>query len=192
MAVNKNPPIILDPSMDDGHRLTFINQNFHSLADSLDPFTLSDGSNDRLLIGKDSVGNYVVKVSQAGFDAFDATDAQLVFNSSQDIFKIVGTGSTTFDITGTTQNISIAHGLSFTPIVFATVDASFSGVSQGLTPAPSLVLATNSSVGGNYIISAFCQIRGSDATNIKFFVGVLTGIRYNGTINYYILQETAN
>lgn len=108
-----------------------------------------------------------------------------------DVFKIISKGSTTFDVTGTTANILVPHGLDYAPIVFATVDASFNTVAQGLTPAPSLVLGTNSSVGNNYVVSAFCQIRGSDTTNIKFFVGVLTGIRYNGTIYYYILQESA-
>lgn len=35
MAIQPNPPIQLSPDMDEGHKTTFINQNFQSIADFL-------------------------------------------------------------------------------------------------------------------------------------------------------------
>lgn len=126
MAVNTNPPTDLDPTMDEGHKLAFINQNFHSIADNLNPFRLSDGSNDILLLGKDSTGNYVLKIANAGFNAFDATDANLAFSSLRKTLQIASSGTailpSTVIGTGTfaTQTVTVNYTtLASNPIVLA-------------------------------------------------------------------------
>lgn len=198
MAVNSNPPIDLDPSMDEGHKLTFINQNFHSLADSLNPYRLSDGSNDRLLIGKDSTGSYVVKVSKAGFNAFDTADANLVFNSGQNVFKIVSSGTLTipgFTVTSggagvyaqNSSAISTAHGLGIIPMVTAVLN-----ISPNFYPLP-YVSATPGGGATALWLQIYCW---SDSTTLHFgqsamSVGLTVAIPA-APIKYYLLQETAN
>lgn len=51
--------------------------------------TFSDGSNQRLLIGPDSTHADVIKISKPGYDASTAADANLIFNSGQNLFKIL-------------------------------------------------------------------------------------------------------
>lgn len=46
----------------------------------------------RVLIGKGADGFYGLKVSKPTFDVYTAEDDELVFNSSQNVFKIVQTG----------------------------------------------------------------------------------------------------
>lgn len=149
MAVNNNPPISLDPSMDDGHRLTFINQNFHSLADSLSPFTLSDGNSDVLLLGKDSTGAYVLKIADTGFNAFDAADANLAFSSSRKTLQIVAQGTTSIaavsigaaGITSRTATVSYSNTGS-SPIVLAYISGGTTSLTGGLWAGFSLVGVT--------------------------------------------------
>lgn len=50
----------------------------------------SDGTNTRLSIASDGT----IKISKVGFDANTTGDANLIFNSSQNMFKIVATGTT--------------------------------------------------------------------------------------------------
>lgn len=187
--------------MDSGHQLAFINQNFHSLADSLNPFTLSDGSNDRLLIGKDSNGNYVVKVSKPAFDAFDATDSNLIFNSNQDIFKIVSAGITTVPAAtasynnsqnSTTTSVVVTHNLGFIPVVVA-----INSSAGNYFSLPQSSLNNTSSTIGCWLHSSYYWT--TTNTTLKFFntVTVSNTGTGNGTsssidVKYFLLQETAN
>jgi len=56
----------------------------------------NDGTNNIGLFGFDSSGNMVVKVARPGFNADTATDSQLIFNSSQNTFKIAMSGTVAF------------------------------------------------------------------------------------------------
>lgn len=87
------PPINLDPTQEPTQQIAFINQNFQNLASSLNPFQISDGSNNLILLGKDSAGNYVLKIANAGFNAYDAADSNLAFNSSRKSLQIVASGT---------------------------------------------------------------------------------------------------
>lgn len=48
MAVNPNPPITIDPSVNDNQKWAFVNQNFQSLADTLQ-------KNSSLIVGSGTV-----------------------------------------------------------------------------------------------------------------------------------------
>lgn len=64
----KQPPIQLHPDMSDADKAAFINQNFNSLADSLNTYVVSDGSNDRIILGKLPNGEYGLVISKSGYD----------------------------------------------------------------------------------------------------------------------------
>jgi hypothetical protein len=66
--------------------------------------SVNTGTLDTMFAGRDSSGRTVVKIAKDGFDAKTATDDQLIFNSSQNIFKIVKKD------TGTIPAFSIAAG----------------------------------------------------------------------------------
>jgi hypothetical protein len=210
MAVNSNPPIQLDPSMDDGHKTTFINQNFQSLANSLSPFIISDGTGNSLQLGKQSDGSYSLKffdtssglgtaefksgsfkVAKSGFEVSTTGNANLIFNSSQNVFKIVATGTTSLTkaINSSGATATIAHGLSFTPGVMSYVDDS--GL---LYPMPHLVVVDDGTatlkIGRKIAVTV-------DATNLYFTITTAgTGTYYSTAVSYnfryYLLQETAN
>lgn len=194
MAVNSQPPVTLDPSQDNGHQLAFINQNFQAIANSLNPFILSDGSNGRLLLGKDSTGNYVLKISAAGFDAFNAANANLLFNSDQNTFKIVQTGTSTVTVPGpSTAGIRISavisHNLGYVPAVFTYVSTppGFGGAT-GSTPTP---WTSYSNSGTLEFIADYYAVT---ATTIQFYTQV-TNVNPTGwdgvwSFKYYLLQET--
>lgn len=98
MAVNTSPPVQLQNGTDQSQKDAFINENFRALVDSLNPFQISDGNTNILSIGQDSTGKYSMKVAKTGFDAYNATDDQLVFNSNQNNLKVLATGTAFFTV----------------------------------------------------------------------------------------------
>jgi len=103
--------------------------------------TWYDGSNSRILQGKLPDGSYGMWVSKPGTDVSSANTSQLIFNSNQDIFKIVKKTTTSVPSFTTTYNgsntsggtlLTIAHGLSFTPIVDIYVQAQLWNLSSSL------------------------------------------------------------
>lgn len=188
MAVNNQPPITLDPSQDQGHQLTFINQNFQQLANSLNPYQLSDGSNNILSIGKDSTGAYSVKIAKPGFNAYDAVNSNLVFNSSQNVFKIVQSGTVTLPGTtaGTTGTVAYNHNLGYYPIVLAYM--AFAGSYLTL---PYINLITSGANDGKV---ASIIHWATDTSTVTFYwdVATFTSNTSSVSIKLYLLQESAN
>jgi len=61
---------------------------------------------------------YGIAVSVAGKNTSSSEPRDFVLNSQYDTFKIVATGSGTLSVNaGSTNSVSIAHGLSFVPLV---------------------------------------------------------------------------
>lgn len=158
----------------------------------------NDGTNNIGLFGFDDAGNMVVKVAKPGFDANNATDEELIFNSAQDVFKIVQTGNSTSPsvavntgganyatFVGTT--VVIPHGLSFIPVPIGVFD------NGGLyIPLPFTDIWQNSSSG----YTQFTIDVSADATNVYISAKAFA---YNTTasvsalpVKYYLLQQTAN
>lgn len=156
-------------------------------------------------------------VSKSGIDVTQANDSQLIFNSSQDIFKIVAKGSINIPAftTGTGginySAISVPHNQLFTPIVnvFARgsiLDSSLSLVASSYIPLP-IYISGGTGRGGIIGSYYFLSIGGTfyscsivfavDATNIYFEAACNTSTGSADTIlsipiSYYIMQETAN
>lgn len=121
-------------------------------------------------------------VAQQGVDVRQATDAQMIFNSNNDIFKIVLSGTATLSVmNGDTQgNATVAHNLGYAPVYLA-----YLGGTQIIQlPAFSFFAG----VGISVIWAATV-----DANNIYFevanFMGTFTATTWD--IKYYLLQETA-
>lgn len=150
-----------------------------------------------------SDGTTALKVAKPGFEVSTATNSQLVFNSNQDIFKIVGTGTgvaptVTTGADGTNTYSGFAtnpypHGLGFTPAIIAYYLQSAN--SYVLMPY-SEVVSASAPQGG--IISSIYRTT-VDSNNVYIFHYVVTyspgigsGTYPGASVKYYLLQETAN
>lgn len=167
-----------------------INNNFRALNNEQVTKLYNDASGiPNILIGLDSTGNSRIKVASAGINVTTATDDQLLFNSAQDVFKIVKIMS--FSIiqpAATSTSYSKPHGLSFIPAVMG-----FLAAGGGLfRPLPTHTSVTSDTV--NHVIQfatwVDCQ---ADATNVTItFRNSLATDVGNYNFKIYVLQETAN
>lgn len=140
----------------------------------------------------------IVRIAKDGFDQSTATNDQLIFNSDQNVFKIVASGNATLAsasintaganyASGTSQTASIPHGLSYTPAILA-----YWATANTYSALPRTVQGANTSAGyAIYYISASV-----DSTNVLFSVAPF-GYNISDTfpaltLKYYLLQETAN
>lgn len=156
----------------------------------------NDGTNNVGLFGFDDAGDMVVKVAQAGFDANSATDAQLIFNSQQDVFKITKKIPLTLNFTRSSSTFasyvaSAAHGLTYTPNY--TYDLLLDGGISAIPPS--------SKFSGSYVFSAnvagvftpfgqaYCTV---DATNVYFQIDIssVASGAYNNSCVIYLEQES--
>lgn len=137
--------------------------------------TINDASNNHVaLAGKDSTGTVVFKVAKPGFNAITATNDQLIFNSSQNMFKIVKAGTITVVVSGGTGTTVVPHGLGYA----SAYDAYLTGLAGGaIFKMPYYGSVT--SLGVFYV----------DTTNITASVTAADGTY---TVKYYLMQETAN
>lgn len=163
-------------------------------------FAVNDGKNDTMFAGQDDTGTTVVKVAKTGFDVKTATSSQLIFNSSQDTFKIVDivTIPLTFTLNvsaGSFGLISVPHNLSFTPAynAYITIDPFLAS----LTDVGTVNISNPFTIFGLTGTTMLPEVYGSvtvDATNINF--EILTRQVGSATLvnsaKVYLLQETAN
>lgn len=130
-----------------------------------------------------------LKVAQDGEDVLTADDANLIFNSQQNTFKIAQSG--TIDVTGTLNQGTFAtvnHNLGYVPMVIASAHSpNFPGTNAAMLPY------IETPYSSTYYVVA--QIANTTSTYVSF--GVYLGTSPSGhagtwTIKYYLLQETAN
>jgi hypothetical protein len=154
-----------------------------------------DTGTRRVLLGRGKNGFYGLKVSQPGVDVYDAEDNQLVFNSQQNVFKIVASDTTTIGSDGSTVTTrEIEHGLTFTPIPLAFLnDVTITDVGANLSlPFPTFENLNIDTV--NDVIQDRSRLFVS-ANATKLFITLLnaTGSPIADLdVKYYLLQETAN
>lgn len=183
----------------------------------------NDGTTPITLYGyNQALNKWGFFVTKPGVDVTTNTDlSQFIFNSSQDILKVVAKGTTTIPSFGVGSGqinyaqLTIAHGLSFTPLVNIYAKGNILNASLGLiassyiplpftppggTGAGTTVAALNSyyfpavSSGNSYALG---MTYGIDATNIYINVGsTVTSAATADTIaaipiTYFLLQETA-
>ena len=154
----------------------------------------------RVLLGKGSNGFNGLKVSQTGKDVTTATDSELVFNSDQNVFKIVDSGTIiTTQFTTTNPGAgsfkaessivgTYTHNLGYVPVVIA-----FMGDSSSYSMLP-FTDYTNS--GGSQAWWWTMSVQ-ANTTTIQVTVDVMSygagiAIASDYSIKFYLLQETAN
>ena len=143
----------------------------------------------------------ILRIAKEEKDALTGADSDLIFNSEQNVFKIVRTGQFRTSLTYTTPSpgagnfgtqtfiaATIPHGLGYIPAVIGFLNPS----SQIYQPLPFTDYLTTGS-------SAYWQTWNisTDATNVT--ISLVTMV-YGGSyfvspgvnFNYYLLQETAN
>jgi|SRR6266850_2519461 len=159
-----------------------------------DQIIVHDGMNFKALFGRDGNGDYVVKIAKDGFNVLVANNSQLIFNSANNVFKIMATDVVDLG-TSSPGNpatvVDVAHGLSGTPlaIAFGTVtDATFG---TRTVPLPHYTMTGTSGISNAVRVIGAYVIMETNGTNIRF---TLSGnaITTSATVRYYILQETAN
>lgn len=147
-----------------------------------------DAGTRRVLLGKGADDFYGLKVSQEDVDVYSAADNELVFNSNQNVFKVVaqGTTSVTYTANDTVYTSVVPHGQSNIPIVNAYFANSGARVS-----IPYYILGAGG--GGGYFIAAGIWAA-VDATNITFVFanGNVLPLPGVADFKYYIMVESAN
>lgn len=150
------------------------------------------------LFGKYPDGEIALKVAKSGDDVTTATDAELIFNSQQNTFKIARVVDGVFTVPAVTgvpnafafasNTNTIPHGLGYAPVPFGTF---FDGSTYIQLPDTRLdFTASNSPSWYQYRVRV-------DATNIYLDSFVMTyNLTVTGPTNYaakiYLLQETVN
>lgn len=161
----------------------------------------------QIILGRQSNGVYGMKVAPAGVNVLNAPDDQLIFNSSQNIFKIVDSGIRSGFTTDASPDLSITvnHGMNDVPgiIAFAqppsnslwsplTVFPTFSG---GYVPIPLYIYSQTTIAGSDASIVVFSITYEVNSTNLilRAHQGVtgLPNSTFPVSFRYYILQETA-
>ncbi len=169
-------------------------------------------------IGLDSSGTQLwgLKVAKPGVDVTTATDSQLVFNSQQNVFKIVKEGtvpiliSYVHDVSRPDLAYSygtVQHSLGFTPLVvasFAEVTASggpFAGAPLPFMNFTALSFLIPDGVGGTTTqvipaINYLGHVYDVNSVQVSFEIGVAQSLSiWNNqtvTVKYWLLQESAD
>lgn len=184
-------PIQLTPNMDTATMVSAINNVNRQIEGENRTKVIRDESGvDRVILGRWPDGKYGIKVSKEGVDVMNATPDQLVFNSSNNLFKIVETGTATVTAPGSTGSsayTSVTHEVGKNPTVMAFVSFSPTGTAFPMPYHGMEVIGTNAGRVNNEI--SF-EVVGGDT--ITFYWRRLAG-GGSGTayIRYYIVEETS-
>jgi hypothetical protein len=166
---------------------------------------VEDSNEPRVMMGNHATFGEGFYVSKDGTNVKTNTNpANLIFNSSQNAFKIVSAATVSHTLTNAanvvsagTQTKSIAHGLSFIPafLVYVTTNAGYiDGTLLFMLPEMS-VLPAGHALGGGTIFSKFYATVDATSLNINYFHRVNTDYSPSVptfTVRYYLLQESAS
>lgn len=146
--------------------------------------------------GKFADGTIALKVAKSGIEVSSATNDQLIFNSSQDVFKIVGKYTASFSFTTsageTTASATITHNLGYVPTRMSFLTGSLLYTSPTNAPLPYVIPGSATATGLN-MVCVVADVQ-ADTSTIGYSVSIFAGSgqAISGTITAYILQETAN
>lgn len=163
-----------------------------------------DTGTRRVLMGKGKDGFYGFKVSEDGVDVYEAANDELIFNSSQNVFKIVATGTIevsaytlaageTNTYSGGTQAFDV-HGLGYSPAVIAYIYENDVPSIHNLMP---LTRMNGGGTGGGYSMTDFRIYTDTQQVRVVASTWAYGGYNFSGitinahTVKYYLLQESA-
>lgn len=162
-----------------------------------------ENGTNRIIEGRYPDGTYGMRVSKPGKDVLTSTGTDLVFDSNNNLFNIVKSGTTTLTLpvcqngSSVDTSISVSHTLGYAPLVIAfayvpssqasQTDVHFFGKAQVDTGNPS-----GSDIPIVYVLNEKIQV---SQNSINFYIKETnaTGfaqpaLTYN--IKYYLLTET--
>lgn len=150
-----------------------------------------DTGERRVLLGKGANGFYGLRVSKPGEDVYTAADNELIFNSDQNIFKIVSEVNLSITASANTNNTTTyAHGLGYTPAVIGFLNAGLVGGAR--TPLPTWTSLTRDDANHQIVFRTWINAE-VDGTNLYIdFFNSTAGTIGPLTVTLYLLQETAN
>lgn len=156
-----------------------------------------DGDNLARLLVLANGNDFVMKVAAEGSDVLTAPDSELIFNSNNNLFKIVDSDIASFAVgslnAGDETTHTVAHGQTGIPAIIAFVNgtgSSFLTANRHYSVPTTIPV----SVGGVYQAGIVYRFE-VDSTNIYFKVSNYTSlspVTNIGTANfkYFVLQET--
>lgn len=161
---------------------------------------VNDNSFNRVAFGRIGTGvnDWGMKVSKPGIAVDTATNDQLIFNSSQNVFKIVSSGTLTSpsltvanpgaQYGSGTASAAVTHNLGYIPAVLAYISQA----------GQYYALPFNFSWGGGTSTGQRWAMMSATVDSSTFYVSLdvtcynTSWTNANFSIKYYLLQETAN
>lgn len=137
-----------------------------------------------------AANKFGLKVADDGVDVLTATDDQLIFNSEQNVFKILATDTSTFSIPATTTGSQLISNLQpdFIPIPWVFLTDASSGT---YVPLPHILSAGISGV--TVTIGCYCYAQYVEGAGLYIqYINATASILGPFTFRWYLLQETAS
>lgn len=159
-------------------------------------FGVSKNNIQQVLMGLQPTFGEGFYVTKDGIDVSKTTSANdFIFNSNQNIFKIVKTDIVTIaPFSSTVSTLSVPHGLNFAPIPLAfLIGVSVSGpITHANLPLPTFINADVGSTTPGVVSFGSWLYCASDTINVYFQCLNATGVS-PGTfqVRYYLLQNTS-
>lgn len=166
-----------------------------------------DSGTRRVLLGKGANGFYGLKVSPEGTDVYTAADDELIFNSDQNVFKIVETGTATVPlismgagVSNASQSVTVTHNLGYTPICIAyAVDRDGKLIQLPLLNGRRYINLEAVLPGAGIVMAPYSVAQAEVTTTTVVFSNYAANSNMGSgstvsalNIKYYLLQETAS
>lgn len=158
-----------------------------------DQIIIHDGANNKAIFGRDAYGEYVVMVAKDGFDVLTTDYENLIFNSGNNLFKILDTGVISISHVHTTNSAkttTVAHGQASRPTVICFANNLVAPGVPG-TPSYQMPFIYPAVSGGNLVIGTLLQAYVDD-TYLTIYSWENAATTITADVRYYILQETAS
>jgi hypothetical protein len=165
-----------------------------------------DSNNVARLLISAANDEFVMKISEDNIDVISADEDELIFNSNNNLFKIVESGQVTLAMptvvngTDATVTQSVPHSLGYSPLVISFISLD-SPVVPGLTTTRLFGGASVNakSVSTTSVVIGYLSDEKVEASNTAVLftwkISNATGVSQapiNGKVKYYLLTETAN
>lgn len=150
-----------------------------------------DTGTRRVLFGRGPDGFYGLKVSQPNYDVWTASNDQLVFNSDNNVFKVVDTGTLTVNYAASAgqATATYTHNLGYIPagIVYLLPDSA-----SYYQPTPLIVSSTSTGA----VLQVFDWYVDDTQLTVRFTKNNVVGSGYasasTAEFKFYLFRETAN
>jgi len=181
--------IKLSPQMDMATLVNALNQNFNQVQSQDRRKVITDeNGNDRIILGKRDDGTYGMKISEIGTSVGSATPTQIIFDSDNNLFKIVASDTITLNRGAGVDSVSVDIPIDGGGVLLAW--ATITNASPSLTfQIPYMSPYTSGQMGWG--VRAYFD---TDVGIVRIFneayQAPIIAQAYNMSIKYYILRET--